>query len=73
MENYTDEEIVQYKAMVGLSVYKWKSRKPFKSGNHVNRIKAADMIHPFTGRLCFTFHEDDSYVECHRCQPVIDQ
>jgi hypothetical protein len=71
MRTYTEQEIAMYKTMVGLSVHKGGSRKPFKSGNRVNRVKAADTVHPVTGRLCFTFFEDDSYVECHRCLPVV--
>lgn len=50
---------------VGQQIIK-KSRKPFKSKSKVNTI-AGFIIHPTTGKPCYTFVEDDSYVECFRC------
>lgn len=43
-----------------------KSRKPFKSSLKVNTIKGYQM-HPTTNKICYTFDEDDSYVEAFRC------
>lgn len=45
------------------------TRKPFKSTFKTNTIKGT-MSHPVTGRLCYTFEEDESYVECFRCEIV---
>lgn len=67
---YTEADIERFKSMVGKQVMKRRSGKPFKSGNKVNTIKACDTIHPNTGRLCFTFLEDESYVECHICKEI---
>lgn len=45
--------------------------RPFKSGFRNNTIK--DVInHPILNIPAYTFVEDDSYVECRRCQ-VIDE
>lgn len=48
--------------------------KPFKSGNKVNTIKGV-IKHPnLEGLMAYTFEEDESYVECRRCEiikPVI--
>jgi len=43
-----------------------KSKRPFKSGEKVNTVAnvCSDI---YLKRLCFTFEEDDSHVECHRC------
>lgn len=44
--------------------------KPFKSGQKINTVK--DVIeHPILHIPAYTFIEDDSYVECRRCE-VID-
>jgi len=70
----TPEKILKYKAMVGMRVCKTSKSnnkttpKPFKSGFRVNTIKAADFLHPVSGNLCFTFVEDDSYVQCYQCR-----
>lgn len=42
-----------------------KDKKPFKSKLKVNTV-AGFMQHPVTHHMCFTFVEDDSYVECFR-------
>jgi hypothetical protein len=52
--------------LIGIKVEK-VSRKPFKSGLLVNTVKGYS-TNPYTGKLCFTFEEDDSAVECFRCQ-----
>jgi hypothetical protein len=44
-----------------------KSGKPFKSKLKVNTV-AGFMVHPKTGRPCYIFLEDDSYVECFMCK-----
>lgn len=66
MKIETAEDRERYKGMIGQRVIK-KSKKPFKSQLAINTVKAADIIHPVTHVMCFTFVEDDSYVECHRC------
>ena len=42
-----------------------KQAKPFKSGLQVNTIKGV-IFHPLLNIPCYTFEEDDSYVECRR-------
>lgn len=45
--------------------------KPFKSGNKVNTIKGV-ISHPnLEGRMAYTFEEDESYVECRRCEVIV--
>jgi len=66
----TPEEIAKYKSMIGCRVHKRRSGKPFKSGNKINTVKAADLIHPVTGNLCFEFEEDESYVVAYKCEEV---
>lgn len=43
-----------------------KKKKPFKSGLMINTVKGV-IDHPILNIPAFTFHEDDSYVECRRC------
>jgi hypothetical protein len=64
----TDAQIEAWKSMVGLAVLK-PSGKPFKSGNKVNTV-IGTRVHQITGRLCFVFMEDDSHVECFRCETI---
>jgi len=59
-------ENLQDLSHVGMLVYK-PSRKPFKSGRKVNTVKGFT-THPITGRQCYTFEEDDSYVEVIKCE-----
>ena len=40
--------------------------KPFKSGNKINTVRGV-LYHPLTKNLCFTFFEDNTFVECFRC------
>ena len=74
----TPEKIAKYKAMIGQKVTKTSrsnnktTPKPFKSGNRVNTVKAADFIHPVSGNLCFTFEEDNSYLQCYQCRLADD-
>lgn len=45
--------------------------KPFKSGNKVNTIKGI-IPHPnLEGLMAYTFEEDESYVECRRCEIIV--
>jgi hypothetical protein len=45
--------------------------KPFKSGNKVNTIKGV-IPHPnLEGLMAYTFEEDESYVECRRCEIIV--
>lgn len=43
--------------------------KPFKSGQKINTVKNI-IIHPILETFAYTFHEDDSYVECRRCKVI---
>lgn len=56
-----------YKKNIGKKVY--KEKKPFKSGLRVNTVKDV-IIHPQLKIPAYTFIEDDSYVECRRCEVI---
>lgn len=43
------------------------SGKPFKSKLKINTVKGL-VSHPTLNIPCFTFEEDDSFVEVRRCQ-----
>lgn len=43
--------------------------KPFSSGSKVNTVKSV-INHPIRNVPAYTFEEDDTYVECHRCYVV---
>lgn len=45
--------------------------KPFKSSFLVNTIKGV-IIHPHLNVPAYTFQEDESYVECNRCDVIDD-
>lgn len=45
------------------------SDRPFKSTFKINTVKGV-ISHPTMGIPCFTFFEDDSYVEVRRCEIV---
>jgi len=51
---------------IGRKVVK-ESGKPFKSRKKINTV-AGMTLHPKLNSPCWTFMEDDSYVECRRCQ-----
>lgn len=53
---------------IGSQVRK-KSNKPFKSGEKINTIKGY-CVHPKLLINCYTFEEDNSYVEVRRCTKV---
>jgi len=57
-----DQPINDY---IGRRVVK-ESGKPFKSGGKINTI-AGMTLHPKLNTPCWTFKEDDSYVECRQC------
>lgn len=48
-----------------------KEKKPFKSGLLINTIKGV-INHPHLNIPAYTFEEDDSYVECRRCNIVVE-
>jgi hypothetical protein len=58
----------KYRSLIGKKVEK-VSGKPFKSTYKLNTVKDV-FKHPETGYLCFTFEQDESYVECFRCIAV---
>jgi hypothetical protein len=58
-----------YKKNIGSKVHKHMSGKPFKSGLVVNTIKGV-INHPHLNIPAYTFIEDESYVECRRCEPI---
>lgn len=60
---------MDYTQNIGKRVYKPLSGKKFKSGLHVNTVKGV-INHPILDIPAYTFEEDDSYVECRRCQEV---
>lgn len=62
---------MDYTKMLGKKVSKAESGKPFKSGSKVNTVKAI-ILHPVLKIPAFLFEEDDSYVECRRCEEVND-
>jgi len=61
-------EMAHPERMVGKRVRK-KSGKPFKSHLAANTVSGV-APHPQTGRLGYTFREDDSVVECWRCEGI---
>ena len=62
-------ELIFYENYIGRKCKK-KSPKPFKSGDKINTIKSV-INHPHLHKPPYTFHEDDSYVECSRVE-IID-
>lgn len=59
----------QFENLIGKKVCKPLSGKPFKSGLKVNTVKGI-VNHPVLNIPAFTFVEDESYVECRRCEEV---
>jgi hypothetical protein len=57
-----------YSHLIGKKVKK-VSGKPFKSSLKINTV-AFICFKPQLQRQCFCFHEDDSFVECFRCEEV---
>lgn len=62
-------EYKDYGFGIGKKVCKPKSEKPFKSGQKINTVKGI-IEHPILGIPAYTFEEDDSYVECRKCEIV---
>ena len=48
-----------------------KDSKPFKSGSKINTVEGL-IRHLHLRVPAYTFEEDDSYVECRRCNVIID-
>ena len=61
--------MIDYEDNIGKQVEKSRSKKPFKSGLHINTVKAV-IDHAILHIPAYTFEEDDSYVECRRCDVV---
>jgi hypothetical protein len=57
--------------LIGKPVSK-KSGKPFKSGNKVNTVLGLT-TNPATGKVAYTFLEDDSVVDAFICVEVSSQ
>jgi hypothetical protein len=68
-KNQNNETLENYLLNIGKKVHKHKSDKPFKSTLKVNTVKGV-IQHPKLNIPCYTFIEDDSYVECRRCDIV---
>lgn len=64
----TREEALAWLGWVGRRVRK-ASGKPFKSGRKTNTVVGL-ATHPERRNACFVFAEDDSMVECWRCELV---
>jgi hypothetical protein len=63
---------VKYSQWIGKKVSKTnlrrdKNPKPFKSGLISNTVKNVT-VNPNTGKIAFSFEEDDSIVDCHICE-----
>lgn len=61
-----ESDLATLRSHTGMLVYK-TSKKPFKSGRKINTVKGVLEAHPVTQHPCYTFYEDDSYVEAGRC------
>lgn len=62
----TPKQLAMWQSMIGERIWK-KSRKPFKSKLQVNTVTGIT-THPYRDSPCFTFKEDDSFVECIKCE-----
>lgn len=62
---------IKYKKDVTMEIksgdkVKKRSLRPFKSGKRVNTVK--DIVtNPYTGKVAYTFIEDDSIVDAYQC------
>lgn len=61
-----DVEAMDQRENIGQLVKK-KSNKPFKSQMRIATIKDV-ILHPKTKSPAYLFEEDESYVECHKCE-----
>lgn len=60
---------MDYTENIGKKVSKAVSKRKFKSGLHINTVKNV-INHPILNIPAYTFEEDDSYVECRRCEVI---
>lgn len=63
-EAWIGEKVIKVNRSKGKEII---NRKPFKSGQLINTVKGV-IDHPILGIPAYTFEEDESYVECRRCQ-----
>jgi len=63
-ETWIGEKVIKVNMRKGKEVH---NRKKFKSGQLINTVKGV-IDHPILGIPAYTFEEDESYVECRRCQ-----
>ena len=66
-ESWIGEKVIKVNFKKGVEVF---NRKKFKSGKYVNTVKEV-IDHPVLHIPAYTFEEDESYVECRRCQLAI--
>ena len=65
---------IDYSTWIGARVSKSALKqgtqpKPFKSKKLVNTVKSLT-VNPNTGKPAFTFHEDESIVDCYICSKI---
>lgn len=63
-ENDIDSKVI--KVSIGRRII---NKRKFKSGQLINTVKSV-ITHPILKIPTYTFHEDESYVECRRCELV---
>ena len=71
------EQLLEYQENVGKKVQKCsitrnnnrEIRNPFKSGFMINTITGV-IDHPILNIPAYTFEEDNSYVECRKCETL---
>lgn len=64
-----NESIGKKVKKISINGSKYKQKK-FKSGLYENTVKGV-IMHPQLNMPAYTFIEDDSYVECRRCEVII--
>ncbi len=62
------QDVERFSTFVGTKVRK-KSGKPFKSGLNKNTVQGV-IINPHSGKIAFSFIEDDSLVNCEIVLPA---
>jgi hypothetical protein len=68
MENY-EQNIGKRVSKTAFKKKKDTQPKPFKSGFLINTVKGV-INHPTLNIPAYTFYEDESYVECRRCETI---
>jgi len=63
------KKVAKSRSKKGVEIF---NRKKFKSGNYINTVKGV-IDHPKLHIPAYTFEEDESYVECRRCQVAEDE